>query len=140
MIEAIKRLQELAQSCSWGDGQIHYAPDYPVENAAVLPFSIAHFGDGSATAADASFVKFMPNIFVDFFFARAQLSTAYRQMDSVIEQYPKLLAGDPTLADTVVTIRFPITWTEPTRQTYNTLDTLMVRFTVPIKTLPTPTT
>jgi hypothetical protein len=138
--DAIQRLQEHALACSYGEGRVKYAPDYPVDSAAVLPMSIAHFGGGEFTAMNATTCQFMPNVFVDFHFNRSVLATAYRQIDAVVLDFAKRLSGDPTLGDVVDTIVFPVAFSEPQAIEYNTIQTLMIRFTVPLKTLETPTT
>lgn len=138
--EAIQALQAHALSCSYGEGQIKLAPDYPTESAAALPMSIAHLGGGTSTAMNSTTVLFLPVVFVDFHFSRASLTNAYRQIDAVIRDYMRRLAGDPQLGGVVDTIVFPVTWSEPTAVQYNTIETLMVRFSVPLKTLETPIT
>jgi hypothetical protein len=138
--DAIQIIQAHALDCSYGDGQVKLAPAYPTESAAALPMSIAHLGNGQAIAMNSTTTQFMPVVFVDFHFARVNLTNAYRQIDSVIRDFCRRLGGDPNLSGVVDTIIFPVTWSEPTAVQYNTIETLMVRFSVPLKTLETPIT
>lgn len=137
--DAVARLQELALDCVVGDIRIKHAPDYPIEDAAVLPMSIAHLGGGTFQMA-SDFGKFFPSVYVDFHVNRINLKRAYAELDSLIYQYCLRLAGDPTLDSTIATIVFPVTWSDPAPTQYDQITTLMVRFTVPLKTLETPVT
>lgn len=137
---AIARLQYLALSVDLVEPQaVRVAPDYPIENADVLPMSIAHAGAGEFSMA-SDFGRSFPNLYVDFHFNRANLKMAYRNIDALIYQYPAILAGDPTLNGQIDSIVFPVSWADPTVVQYDSIQTLMVRFTVPVKILQTPVT
>ena len=132
---AIQRLQAIALECD--DVTIKHAPDYPTEDAAVLPFSIAHLGSGTAQADNATTCRFLPIVFVDFHFSRVSIGNAYKQIDKVAIEYTRRLAGDPTLGGAVDTIVFPISF-QVLAAEWDRVSTQMLRFSVPLKTLENP--
>lgn len=136
---AILRLQELAIAASSSDVTIKYAPDYPVDDATVLPLSIAHVISGQATAVSKTDLQLEPVVAVDFHHNRTSLKQAYKEIDAVILNFTKLLAGDPSLNDTIDTIQFPVTY-EVVPAEWDRVVTQMCRFTIPFKTLETPAT
>jgi len=133
---AIQRLQALALSST--DVTIKAAPSYPVEDAAMLPLSIAHIGSGEFTAEDASSTRHISNIFVDVHFSLNNLKAAYTQIDLFIQEYLKRLAGDPTLNSTIDTIVFPVYYNVLAME-WDMLTTVGVRITVPVKLREDPT-
>ena len=138
---AITRLQELAILSGTTDGviEIQYAPALPVEDAGVLPLSIAHITNGTASMDNSSTVRFQPTISVDFHFSRLNLKKCYTDIDTVVVNFSKLLGGDPTLAGTVDTINFPVSYSVAPAQ-WDKVVTQMLRFEIPLKTLETPST
>jgi hypothetical protein len=131
MIEnAVKRLQVLALSCA----EIKHAPDYPTEDAAVLPFAVAHLSSGTASPDNKTTLRFLPIVNVDFHFSRVNLANAYRQASAVALEYSAKLGGDPTLAGAVDTIVFPVTFDVAAAE-WDRVTTLMLRFSIPLKTL-----
>lgn len=134
---AIARLQDLALAIPSSDVVIRSAPDYPVESAGVLPLAIAHMVDGSLIATNATVTHLFPTVAVDFHFNRADLKKAYQDIDATIPAYGLRLSGDPTLNGTVDSIVFPVTFAVSAQQ-WNTVETIMLRFSVPLKTLETP--
>lgn len=139
VLAAIQRLQALALACSSSDVTIRRAPDYPVEDASALPMSIAHLASGTATVNNASTLQFMPTVNVDFHFNRAFLKEAYADIDEIALTFLQRLAGDPNLNGTVDTIVFPVSF-EIGVVPYDEIQTLMLRFSVPLKTLEQPIT
>ena len=138
MIDAgIQRLQAIALACE--DVKIKHAPDYPTDDAAVLPFSIAHLVNGSFQADNASTCRFLPIVGVDFHFSRVSVGNAYKQADLIAIEYARRLAADPTLAGAVDTIVFPVSF-QITPAEWDRVPTLMLRFSVPLKTLENPRT
>lgn len=137
VLSAIQRLQALALACSSNDVTIRRAPDHPVEDAGVLPMSIAHLASGTGNTNNATTLQFMPVVNVDFHFNRAYLKEAYADIDEIALTYSQRLAGDPNLNGTVDTVVFPISF-EVGVVDYDAIQTLMLRFSVPLKTLETP--
>jgi hypothetical protein len=132
---AIQRLQAIALACE--DVPIKHAPDYPVEDAAVLPFSIAHLISGTSQADNSSTVRFLPIVAVDFHFSRVAIGNAYKQIDLIAVEYARRLGADPTLGGAVDTIVFPISF-EVLSAEWDRVATQMLRFSVPLKTLENP--
>ena len=137
ILSAIQRLQTLALACSSSDVTIRRAPDYPVEDASILPMSIAHMTSGTGNANNATTLQFMPVVNVDFHFNRAFLKEAYADIDEIALTFSQRLAGDPNLNGTVDTVVFPVSF-EVGVVEYDAITTLMLRFSVPLKTLETP--
>jgi len=134
---AIQRLQALALSST--DINIKAAPNYPVEDAGMLPLAIAHIGSGTGTIQEATTTLLLFNVLVDVHFSLNNLSAAYAQIDLFIPEYLKRLAGDPTLSGAVDTIVFPVTF-EVLQLQWNTKTTVGPRFTIPLKFRETPIT
>jgi hypothetical protein len=134
---AIKRLQAIALACE--DVKIKHAPDYPIDDAAVMPFSIAHLISGTSQADNASTCRFLPVVAVDFHFSRVSIGNAYKQIDLIAIEYARRLSGDPTLAGAVDTIVFPVSF-QVVAAEWDRVATQMLRFSVPLKTLETPRT
>jgi hypothetical protein len=133
---AIARLQDLALSCT--SVIIKAAPDYPVEDASILPMSIAYFYNGTIESGDASTVAFLPTVInVDFYFSRVSLKQAYQQSDAIYFEYGCKLKGDPTLNGKVDTIIFPIQIMSRAME-WNKIAVQMLRFSIPVKIIDTP--
>lgn len=130
---AIARLQDLALACT----DIKSAPDFPVEDATVLPLAIAHLVSGQGTELNATTMQIEPVVNVDFHFARVNIKDAYQRIDRLVPEYLCRLGGDPTLNGTVDTIQFPVSFTVVPAQ-WDTVITQMVSFSVQFKTLETP--
>lgn len=131
---AVLRLQALALQVSG----IKAAPNYPVEDATVLPLAIAHISSGEGSAQDATFCKLLYTISVDFHVSRISLKQAYKELDAIIPAYHKLLAGDPTLGGAVDTIIFPVP-VQVAPAEWDSVITEAAFFTVQIKSLEAPT-
>jgi hypothetical protein len=77
---------------------------------------------------------------VDFYTNVQILKDAFQKSDDFVMEFPRRLAGDPTLNGTVDTITFPVLVSEPTRREWNGVPFLFRRITVPVKILDTPIT
>lgn len=134
---AIARLQSIALASS--DLTIRHAPSYPIEDPGVFPVSIAHIVEGTAELSNATMVKLLPTVAVDFHFNRADIKKAYTDIDACVAEFSRRLGGDPTLDGSVDTIVSPVSYGVSPQQ-WGGVNTLMLRFTVPIKTLEAPLT
>jgi hypothetical protein len=135
--DAILQLQTHALALTSED--VRAAPSYPVETASVLPLAIAYILDGTAEAVEATTVKMLYTINVDFHVRRDSMKSAYTQLNNIIPEFIQRLAGDPTLGATVDTINFPVTFTVTPAQ-WDAVVTQMASFSVPLKFRETPTT
>lgn len=141
---AVSRLQAIALQCNIPNASVSgttlkLAPDYPVEDAMALPMSIAHLANGTFHPDNASTARILPIVYVDFHFSRQSIKLAYTQADAVAQEYAQRLCGDPTLNDTVSTIVFDEASFTVTPTMWDKIPTQMLRFTVPLKLLKTPT-
>ena len=134
---AIARLQHHAISST--DVVIRIAPDYPVENAGMLPLSLAYFSQGTAQADTADQMRMLLTVNVDVHFARNNLKDAYTKINAFAPEYLRRLAGDPTLNGSVDTINFPVSF-QVIATTWNSIETVMVQFSIQFKELTTPIT
>lgn len=131
----IARIQVIADACAG----IKAAPNYPTDDASVLPMAIAHITGGTGLAINATDVKFIANITVDFHFDRLILRLTYAAIDALIPDFIQRLGGDPTLSSSVSTIVYPVTFTVSPAQ-WDSITTQMVSFVIPVKfNLLTPT-
>ena len=126
--DAVVKLQQHALALT----DVNAAPDRPVEDAGMLPLSIAHIMEGSGTADDATTARLLLTVGVDIHVSRGVMKLAYKQIDEIIPEYLKKLAGDPTLGGTVDTIVFPVTFTVGPA-VWDMIVTQMVSFRVPLK-------
>ena len=126
--DAVVKLQQHALALT----DVKAAPDRPVEDAAILPLSIAHIMEGTAQADDATTARLLLTVGVDIHVNRGIMKLAYKQLDELIPEFLKKLAGDPTLGGTVDTIVFPVTFTV-TPAIWDKIVTQMVSFRVQLK-------
>lgn len=134
---AINAIQNMALEIQPVD--IKAAPDYPTESAAILPLAITHITSGTGSADDATQARLLLNVNCDIHLQRDNIAMTYRQVNGIIPDFLKRLAGNPTLDGTVQTINFPVAvMVQPAD--YNGIVTQMVSFTIPLKFLETPTT
>lgn len=132
---AIAALQDIALTCT----NIKNAPDYPVEDATALPLVITHIVQGDGIADNATMAQLDLVVNVDFHFARVNIKDAYTRINTLIPEFLQKLCGHPTLNATIDTIQFPVSFSVSPAQ-WDTVVTQMVSFSVPFKTLETPTT
>jgi hypothetical protein len=135
--DAILQLQTHALELT--SENIKSAPSYPVETAASMPLVITYISEGTAEAVEATTVKMLYTINVDFHVNRTSMKSAYTQINNIIPEYIQRLAGDPTLGDTVDTINFPISFTVGPAQ-WDTMVTQMASLSIPVKFRESPTT
>jgi len=128
--DTITRLQQLALLSA--DVSIKSAPQTPPESASVLPLSAAWIAGGTVEAVAYGDVKMLLNIRVDIHVNLKTLKSAYTQINGIIPDFMKRLAGDPSLNGEVSTIVFPV-GCEVSAQQWNNVETLMAAFTVPVK-------
>jgi len=134
--DAILRLQTLALAITSEDVA---APSYPTESAAVLPLAIAYIAEGTGQADDITTARLLLTINVDFHVRRDSMKSAYTQLNNIIPEYLKRLAGDPTLNGAVDTIVFPVSFNVTPAQ-WDATVTQMASFSIPLKFIETPTT
>lgn len=137
---AIQRIQTIARATVFESTKtIKNAPDYPVDDAAILPLVITHLSSGSVMEMNATDTKLMVNISTDVHFDRNILKLTYQKIDTFIPDFIQRLGGDPTLGGSVSTIVFPATFTVQPAE-WDSVITQMVTFTIPVKfNLLTPT-
>lgn len=126
---AIARLQDLAVACT----DIKHAPDYPIEDAAVLPVTIAHLRQGTFQADDATSNRALDVINVDAHFPRMFMKDTYTRINRFVPEFQTRLTGDPTLNGTVDTIVFPVSYEVAPAQ-WDSVTTQMVQFSITVKT------
>ena len=124
---------------SSGNKTVRSAPSYPVEDAAVLPLTVTYISEGSMGGGDVTSARLFSTINADFHVSRSVMKSAYMQLNIIIPDFLRRVAGDPTLGATVDTIVFPITFTVGPA-VWDSVVTQMVSFQIPIKILSTPTT
>jgi hypothetical protein len=129
----IQRIQTIAKATAIDATHfIVNAPDFPPEDAGILPESIAYIPDGNATAVNATDIKFIANINCDIHFDRAVMRVTYQRIDTFLLDFVQRLGGDPTLASSVSTIVYPVTFTIAPAE-WNTIVTQCVSFIIPVK-------
>ena len=135
--KAINAIQNLALEIQ--PVNIKMAPDHPIESALILPIAITYIVSGTGQADNASTARLLLDIRTDIYLDYTNLSMAYRQVNGIIPDFLRRLAGDPTLDATVETINFPVSVTVGASQ-FNTLPVIMISFTIPLKFMETPIT
>ena len=132
---AISRVQTLALAVT--TSKVKAAPDYPVEDASVLPLVITHITSGTAQADNATNARLLLNLSCDVHFDRISIKNTYKAIDGFIPEFLQRLAGDPTLGGAVETIIYPVTFSVSPAE-WDSIVTQMVSFTIPVKFLETP--
>lgn len=138
LLAAIQRIQNISQAST--DITIQFAPDAPVPDAMVSPFTIAYIDDGEFTEANATDARFMVKVNVDAYFNMVNLPQSFKNMDLFTYEFMRRLGGDPTLDGNVQTIIFPVLIGKPTSTTWGSSQFLRKTFTITIHTLETPLT
>lgn len=138
---AIARLQDLVQECT--GVAIKSAPDYPIENADPFPMSAAYLSSGRARFTNASTVHVFPVITLEIHFSRVNIKNTYQNINAIALELPRRLAKDPTLNGNVSTIlatpENELVW-EVAPFNWGSIQSEMLKFSIPFKTLQTPTT
>ena len=138
---AVARIQDLAQGMT--GITIKSAPDYPIENADPLPMVVTYVSGGNFQATNATLLHNFPTISAEFHFSRVNLKQATQQVNAVAFEFPRWLAGDPTLNSTVTSIVFGEDNTLPYAVRpfdFGKVQTQMLVFTIPVKILTSPLT
>ena len=135
--DAVARLQYHALALT--SETVRGAPSYPTEDASVLPLAITYIANGTGSVDDATTARLLLTVNVDFHVSRVSMKSAYTQLNNIIPEYLKRLAGDPTLNGKVDTIVFPVTFQVMPAQ-WDRLTTQMASFSIPCKFRETPTT
>ena len=135
--DAVSRLQYHALAIT--GTTVRGAPSYPTEDASVLPLAIAYISDGTGNIDDSTTARLLMTVKVDFHVNRMSMKSAYTELNNIIPEYLRRLAGDPTLNGKVDTIIFPVSFTVTPAQ-WDRAVTQMVSFSVPLKFRETPTT
>lgn len=134
--DAIAEIQDHIEALSTN---IKSAPLYPTESADILPLGITHITGGTGSADNATDCRLLLNISADIHLDRTNLAMTYQQVNSIIPEFLKRLAGDPTLNGKVTNIIFPVNVTVQPAE-WNTVTTQMIRFDIPLKFLEVPIT
>ena len=99
---AIARLQDIAAACT--TVTFKSFPDYPVENVEPFPCSIAYVSGGAFVLTNKTVHHNFVVIALELHFPRVNLRQTYQQINAIVLEFPKRLAGDPTLNNTIETI------------------------------------
>jgi hypothetical protein len=138
---AIARIQDIALATA--SVAIKSAPDYPVEVANALPGVLTYVTGGQFTLTNKTIHHNFVTVVSEFHFNRTNLAKAYEYIDAVILEFPKRLAGDPTLGGTITTIHAsadtPATY-EVAQSQWGQIVTQVVAFTLRLKSLQAPVT
>jgi len=137
---AIARLQDLVQECT--TLTIKSAPDYPIENADPFPMSVAYLSAGDFEFTNASMTRIFPVLTLEIHFSRVNIKNAYQNINAIALELPRRLAKDPTLNGTVSTMIATkdqrARW-EVAPFDFGKVQSQMLKFEIPFKTLQTPT-
>lgn len=132
---AVARVQAIARQCTG----VRASPAQPTESADVLPVAISWPENGTLTPNDATFTTGLHTIRCEMHASRDMLKDAVQKITGWAEQFPKHLAGDPTLDGAVDSIVFPVTYSVQSIQ-WGETPTLALVWQVPVKILAAPTT
>lgn len=137
---AIARLQDIVGEIT--GLTIKSSPDYPTEQADPFPFSAAYISGGEAEFTNASLTRMFPVLALEIHFSRVNLKNTYQNINAVALELPRRLAKDPTLNGTVSTIIATrdqrLTWSVSPFE-WGKVQSQMLKFDIPFKTLQTPT-
>jgi hypothetical protein len=141
ILAAIQRVNALALAMT--SVTIKSAPDYPIENADPFPMVITYLQGGTLEFGTADTLYLFPTLAVEFHFSRVNLQETYRQINLVVPEFSKRLAGDPTLNGNVSTVQAgddnPLAFSVRPFE-WGSVKSQMVLFTLPYKVMETPTT
>ena len=129
----VQRIQTIAKATAFdGTKTVKNAPDYPTDDASILPLAITHLSGGSITQVNATDTKLIVNIMTEVHFDRNVLRLTYQKIDTFVPDFIKRLGGDPTLSSSASTIIYPVTFTVGPAE-WDSIITQMVAFTIPVK-------
>jgi hypothetical protein len=124
---AITQIQTHADACTG----VKYAPAAPPETAGALPAVYAYPSSGNVVLLSYNSINSFDTITVDYVTPRTLLDVAQANCLTFIDEFPKKLALDPTLAGTVTTIQ-EVSYTV-LDATWSNIEVRIVRFVVPTK-------
>lgn len=131
--DVVAKIQDHALACT--SVTIKAAPDYPTEAAPTVPFCISHLAVGKITTQGYDMVRGLYTVNSDFYFSAVSVKVSYQQMDLIALEFPRRLAGDPTLGAKTDTIVFSegITFTDGGVVDWGGVSLHLLRFEIPIK-------
>lgn len=139
--DAVSRIQEIVNECS--SVKFMSYPEYPIENADPFPMSVCFVDNGTFNFTNATIHHNFPVIRLELHFSRINLKQAYQQINALVIELPRRLAGDPTLGGNIETVLA----TKDQPAAYRVLDfeygkikSKMLLFMIPVKTLKSPLT
>lgn len=126
---AIAQLQTYALTLAG----VKTAPAYAPDGVGPFPFVVSYPGEGEWTPEDASGKRNLHRIKTEIHVARAgDLPKALEAVIPYNELFGNKICANPTLAGTVATVVFPITYTFGP-MAWGGVQTIGYRFTIPIK-------
>jgi hypothetical protein len=138
---AVARLADIVLSMS--TIAIKSAPDYMVENVEPCPFAAIYASGARVYATNSTVLHNYITIAVEFHLSRINIKQMQQQANAIMYEFPRRLAGDPTLNGTVETILFsadnPIEATSGPFE-WQQVSTHRILFPVPVKFRPAPLT
>jgi hypothetical protein len=138
---AAARLADLARGMT--SITIKSAPDYMVENVEPCPFAAIYASGARVYATNSTVLHNYVTIAVEFHVSRVNIKVMQQQANAIMYEFPRRLAGDPTLNGTVETILFsadnPIEATSGPFE-WGQVTTHRILFPVPVKFRPAPQT
>jgi hypothetical protein len=138
---AVARLADLALGMT--TITLKSAPDYMVENVEPCPFAAIYASGARVYATNSTVLHNFVTIAVEFHVSRVNIKLMQQQANAIMYEFPRRLAGDPTLNGTVETILFsadnPIEATSGPFE-WGQVTTHRILFPVPVKFRPAPQT
>jgi hypothetical protein len=138
---AVARLADLALGMT--TITLKSAPDYMVENVEPCPFAAIYASGVRTYATNSTVLHNFVTIAVEFHVSRVNIKLMQQQANAIMYEFPRRLAGDPTLNGTVETILFsadnPIEATSGPFE-WGQVTTHRILFPVPVKFRPAPQT
>ena len=125
---AIDAIQDLMLTIS----AIREAPDEPPDTINVYPFAVCFASSGAWTPQSAAWKKGLHTITLQVHWARKDLARDVTKAMALVETIPNLLCNNPTLAGTVDTIVYPLTYTFGALS-WGGVDTIGFDFKIPVK-------
>jgi hypothetical protein len=138
---AVARLADLALGMT--TITLKSAPDYMVENVEPCPFAAIYASGARTYATNSTVLHNYVTIAVEFHLSRINIKAMQQQANAIMYEFPRRLAGDPTLNGTVETILFSVD--SPIEATsgeflWKDISTHRIVFPVPVKFRPAPLT
>lgn len=138
---AVARIQELALAMT--EIEIKSAPDYPIENADPFPFVASFPVSGEFWVDNATLLHNFPVVRIEFHVSRGNIKIMQQQVNAIIHEFPRRLAGDPKLASSIDTSKMtkdePVPYTSGIGE-WGAIKSQMVVFNLPLKIRQAPIT